>query len=59
METVSLIQKIRAVRRVIGFEDPTVLRQMLTEIEESLLLMQHTSPEQTRRESRHYDSVMI
>jgi hypothetical protein len=53
MDTVLLLDKIRSVRRVIGFEDPTVLRQMLTEIEESLLKMQHTSPEQLRRESRH------
>jgi hypothetical protein len=52
METVALIQKLREIRKAIGYEDAAALRKLLDEAEVYAVRLQHETPEQMRRESR-------
>jgi hypothetical protein len=53
MNTIFLLEKLRDIEKALDLEDMRTTRRILADVRQRALDLQHNSPEQMRRDSRH------
>jgi len=53
MNTIFLLEKLRDIEKALDLEDLRTTRRILADVRQRALDLQHQTPEQMRRDSRH------